>query len=470
MTDLTKLVDSLFWYGFLVCVLLCSFITQSYQTITWLWFSVLFYSFVAMYCVSLIWHGQYNQRAIKAAWPLLFLWLMGIVWLFIQTRCMPGFVLDLPALGAMGVKGLGGSDVLVKPGWLESSCTFSMTPLKTWWLLLENVFILIWLLVTLSLVRTRKRLKQLLSCLLLVIAVHATAGIIAKYTNTLLVDKSTLDGHFFVARAWFVNRNHFAAFLNMGLFACLVIILKMVYRHQVDMTLTAFIDFIMGPKVLLLFAAVVTLAASMLSQSRAGLLSFYGPSVVIIGLLAVYDRKRIPVGKLVALMLSILLMAIVLYGDGFIQRLTDDSLTLGERNLQWVISCHLIKQKIGLGYGGGSYATVFQYFREHQNMRNVVFDQAHNVYLHIWLEQGLLGLSLWLGGLLYTLYKLFNYYKYAESTLVKSVMLGSLGVILAALLQSLVDFNLQIMNIKCYFFIFVAMVFCAPYINQRTRC
>ena len=113
---------------------------------------------------------------------------------------------------------------------------------------------------------------------------------------------------------------------------------------------------------------------------------------------------------------------------------------------------------------------MFQVFREHGDFRQVLFNQAHNDYLHIWLEQGIVGLGLWLALMTVVLRQAFKTFSHSVSTLVAGAALAGSIVILAALLQSLVDFNLHIINIRLYFFVIMACMFAIPEIrHHRTR-
>ena len=140
---------------------------------------------------------------------------------------------------------------------------------------------------------------------------------------------------------------------------------------------------------------------------------------------------------------------------------------MGERTIQWQITLSAILQVPISGYGGGSYGTVFQVFREYSELREVIFNQSHNEYLHICLEQGLIGLTLWLLLISIVFRSALRSLSRTSSSLTKSVLLSSILVLAAALMQATVDFNLQIVNIRIYFFAIMAMIFAVPSTSQR---
>ena len=49
---------------------------------------------------------------------------------------------------------------------------------------------------------------------------------LALNSDVLLVAREQLDGHYHAARAWFVNRNHYAAFLNLTSIASFAYLIK----------------------------------------------------------------------------------------------------------------------------------------------------------------------------------------------------------------------------------------------------
>ena len=140
---------------------------------------------------------------------------------------------------------------------------------------------------------------------------------------------------------------------------------------------------------------------------------------------------------------------------------------LGERTSQWQITLQAIGSAPITGYGAGSYAQVFQSVRGLEDLRQVVYNQAHNQYLHLWLEQGLIGLLLWLSLAWLALKSAHKFILRSKSTLEKSVLIAAFVVILSGLIQALVDFNLQITSIQLYFFLWMALIYVTPDLHSR---
>lgn len=398
-----------------------------------------------------------HWQALKNSKFVLICLILIILWLLLQTMISTKeSVLSLQLYQS------------ITPFWFKPTYLLSIKPDKTLWLMFSNIFILVWFVMSLSLLDSRNRVKQLLIVLLLVGSFHALAGISAMYSGVHLIDIKQLDGHYTAARGWFINRNHYAAFLVIALIGCVVTILKPFVSPKDKLIQRSLIDKSLANKVLFLLGGLLLISAILLSQSRAG---YIGILVSLVLVVAIYSQlTTIAVNKYFVAVCVLILLSLTLYfGNDLILRLTSNTMSLGERVSQWGITWHAIKQSPIFGYGGGSYATVFQLFREYTDLRQVVFNQSHNDYLQLWLEQGLIGLLLWITIIATILRCAIRSILHANSRYVISVTLSALIIIIAGLLQAGVDFNLQIINIRSYFFVIIALIFVMPTIHKNIK-
>ena len=215
------------------------------------------------------------------------------------------------------------------------------------------------------------------------------------------------------------------------------------------------------------FAFILVAVALFLSESRGAFLAFFASFILCVGLLLRNEMFRIQRWYFLFFVVFALVSLSLFFGDGMVDRFKNDALNIGERQTQWLITWQAIKQQFWFGYGAGSYELVFQTFREYADLRAAVYDQAHNDYLHIFLEQGLIGLLLWLGFIAFVIRYIVLNYLQSKSTLISSTLLAGLIVITAILVQSLVDYPLQIMSIRCYFFVIVALLIAVPHIKHE---
>ncbi len=454
-------LDSFIWYAFLGLLVLVSFLDHQFASSKWALLISAFLGLSALHCLSVAFGGRANLAALssaKVACLLLFatILLLGLqLFLPYSTALHDAFILEPQKAPTLA--------------WFTPSMVWSVVPNQTEWLFLKEIAMLTVFTTTLSLVSTRLRVKQLFVVILCVGLLHALVGSLAKFAGLSLVDLKQLDGHFSAARGWFVNRNHFASFVSLTMVGAMTFFLKDLLRDKPSNVVSMVFSQLLGSRAPLFAVLLISLVAIILSQSRAGFLGLMFVCWIPVFFLVEKGQRTGLWWKFVLPVTVIVIGTLWYFGGELIERLSGDAMSLGERILQWEVTWSAIKNEWLLGYGGNSYETVFQIEREYADLRQVVFDQSHNHYLHIWLEQGLLGLLFWLGLIGMTSIHALQAFKNSSSTLVAASMLAIIVVMTAALLQAGVDFNLQIPNIRYYFFVIIALTYSIPTIKQSTR-
>lgn len=451
-------IDSLFWYAYLGLLVVISLLSVRYGNRDWLQLASLFYFFCAFYLVLILAGAQYNKQALYAARLPIAIFAIMLAWMLIQCIAPISSHYFFTTI----------FNVAAKPDWFSPEYYLSVDPWRSQWILFSNLFVFCGFCLTLAMTTSRKRVKQLLVAIILIGLLHAFIGLYAKFDNLILVDKKAVDGHFDAARGLFVNRNHYASFISLTLFGALSYFLKglMQEEHDRKPTLIA-LDLLLSPNVVYITATVVGLIALILSESRAGLFGLTGAFIVIVTFAALYDERVSRKGMIFVVIFLLLVCLYLIFGQNIMTRLSEQGFSLGERLIQWQITWQAILDAPLLGYGAGSYATVFQAYREHIELRQVIFDQAHNEYLQLWLEQGLFGLFLFVMLMAVVINHMLKTFIKSPSRLMKALMISGLIVIIASLLQSAVDFNLQIINIRCFFFVIIALMYVAVSFSSK---
>ncbi len=451
-----RIVDKIFWYTFLAMLFYLSFATDRYASAHWMWFSAALYLFSAAYFSSLLMGGRANYKAMITAKVFIVIWLCVLIIHALQ--------LVLPI--QTPIHKLFSPNAANAPEWYQPDLVLSLVPHQTQWVLMRELIVLMIFILSLFLIDSRRRIKQLLFLLLLVGASHAVIAILAKFGNVYLVNVAALDGHNTPARGVFVNRNHLSAFVGLCLSGSLALQIHwLIHQHKQSLQSLLIKQFLSG-QFFVLLAFIVSFTAMVLSESRAGILAFSVSLILIMSMLTkrVIERQTL---LTVIVPVAVLCCALSLYfGQEILQKIASNGLSIGERGEQWQLTWQAIKGSLLFGYGVGSYSTVFQIFREYSDLRQVTFDQSHNDFLHIWLEQGLVGLVAWLALLLVLMRAAIRSLSTTQSSLVVAVLSSCMIVFVAALIQSTVDFNLQISNIRSYFFVIMALVFAAPHVRH----
>lgn len=463
------ILDAFIWYAYLVLLIAVSFVNDYYSSQTWLLLSACMYAISGLCVFSAINGGRCNWAGLKLARRALLVIAAMLLLLLLQMTLPIGQHAELTLLS-------GASSSAITPQgfaseWLTPAGLWSIVPEKTRWLFNSELLIFSIFALSIALVSSRRRLKQLLTVILIVGVFHSLVGIIAKYGGITLVDILQLDGHFTAARGWFINRNHFAAFISLCLVSALAMQVKSLMSVKRERPIAMVLAQFMSYQIAYIFALTVGIIAIVLSQSRAGFLAFF-LSLILVLIVFGKGGSTKSLGfrrRNLIFPAAVIVLAVILYfGGDLLRRFSSDAL-FGERLSQWSLTWQAIEQAWLFGYGGNSYADVFQVFRGYQDFRQVVFNQAHNDYLHIWLEQGLVGLVLWLGLIAIALRAAFRGFRTSASRFSQAVLISVSVVIIAALAQSAVDFNLQILNIRVYFFVIMSLVFSVPAIRHKEK-
>ena len=457
-------LDAFIWCSYLLLLFVASFLNELYSSQSWLQFSGCIYLLSGLAIVSALNGGCCNWNALVDARYTVMLLCAMLLLLILQMSVPLGGHSERLLLSNSTFQG-------ASPNWFEVPRTWSIVPEKTRWLFNSEVLIFSSFALSIAVVSSRRRIKQLLIVLLMAGLTHSLVGIFTKYDELILVDIRQLDGHFSAARGWFINRNHFAAFISLCLLGPLSFQFKLLLTQKPERTASLLVNQLMSYRVLYLLCLILGVVALVLSQSRAGFLSFSLSLLLVLGVFVkskTVKSLRFRGHCLILVMIIGIGLIVIYFGAELLLRFSSNSL-LGERASQWELTWLAIKQAWLIGYGGNSYADVFQIYRGYQDFRQVLFNQSHNDYLHIWLEQGLLGLGLWISVLFLVLRAAYKNAVSSTSALVSAVMISTVVVILAALAQAAVDFNLQILNIRYYFFVIMSLVFSVPTVMQSSE-
>lgn len=341
------------------------------------------------------------------------------------------------------------------------------------YLMLGLAYCLLYLLV-IGLFNTRKRLSLLLG-------VIVASGVFQAFYGTIM----TLSGiewlllepkvfHVDHATGTFVNRNHLAGYLELAL-GCGIGLL-MALRGEGRFRWASLFETLMGPKMRLRLGLVIMVIALVMSHSRMGNTAFFSSLLIVGGLFVLIDRKnRLRNGLLLA---SIIIIDILVISQYFgLDQLRDRivSTRMSEVVVDGVVveaaneyrgtvfteAWPLAKANPIVGQGAGSFEAVFPPYAGPSVPLH--YDHAHNDFLQFFIEYGALGM---LPLVLFVLLSLF----YAFRAIVKqrSVYRGGVGLgaalaILALMIHSATDFNLQIPANAATFIVVCAIAVLANY-------
>ena len=245
----------------------------------------------------------------------------------------------------------------------------------------------------------------------------------------------------------FVNRHNFAAFMEMTIAVPLGLM---------------FTGAIARDKRLLVLTAVLLMGASLLlSGSRGGLVAFVAEVIFLVLLTTgIKSRKNVALklGLAGLLLLAVVGGAVFVGGDTSLTRVADTvssgELTTGRSNI-WGVTLDVIKANLPFGAGLGAFGVAYTPHDTMSGLERV--EQAHNDYLQVLADAGLVGLII--GG--FFLARLFMVAKGAlaiRNNYRQGIAFGALAGIFAILVHSIFDFVLHTTAVSVLFVTLIALL------------
>jgi len=256
----------------------------------------------------------------------------------------------------------------------------------------------------------------------------------------------------------YVNHNHYAGLMELLIPIPLVLSLTHLTHHR-ERTIAG-------------VAAAIMTGTVFLSGSRGGMLAVLVEFLVLAVVLFRYRkgvRVAIGVGAFAVVLISLLAW---LGGSQLTERVSSIStearteISGGMRLSIDRDAFRMFLQKPLLGWGLRTFPVVYPQFRSFYT--NFFVNEAHNDYLQLLAEMGLLGFGVmaWFLVVVFrrAVGKIANWTSDVSGAVTLACMLGSIGI----LVHSLVDFNLQIPANAALFYVFCTVA-AAPPLLQRAR-
>lgn len=339
---------------------------------------------------------------------------------------------------------------------MEASLTISVDPHATrdfWFKTLAYgcIFSL-----TLLLVNTRQRLELLLKTLVIsgtLQALYGSVMVLSGLEYGFFIKKFVGQG---TATGTFVNRNHLAGYLNLCLAVGLGLMISKLGGEAVHtwrQRLRSIVRLLLGEKTRLRIYLIVMVIALVLTRSRMGNTAFFA-STLIVGALGLLLMRNAPRSTLFFLA-SVVALDIVIVGTWFgvdqvakriqqteITTNTDNPLPTEDRDEVGRLASHYAKDYWLTGSGGGTFYVVFPTYAN----QSIVgfYDHAHNDYLQLLTETGVIGLSLCSLIVLLATVQALLALRRRKNPLMRGTAFGVTLAICWLAIHSTVDFNMQI--------------------------
>ncbi|MGZ5088244.1 MAG: O-antigen ligase family protein [Usitatibacter sp.] len=425
----------------------------------WAWGVLEAWAFLLLAAWLLLWGAGWVRvsNPLRRSWPA---WIVLGAWIALQAvHVVPMPVSWISALSPESARVHSWvADVGIRP----DMATLSVEPNASRVSLLKTLAYAAVFFLVLAVVNRRSRVLMLARALVYSALVFSVYAVLMHLEGAQLDYFGILIRHGDSASGTFVNRNHFAGYLEMTLAVGIGLLIATLSDRSAD-TWKKFvrqtIEWILSPKMVLRLALCVLVIALTTTHSRMGNTAFFA-SLLVAGLLGIV-LSRYATRNTVLLLASLVAIDLLIVGSWFgveklAQRIEQTTVQdVQDREEPAAYSLDLIRNYPVFGSGPGSFYIVYPGYRKEQAM--AFFDHAHNDYAEIASDSGVLGLGLLgafvamsLGAALLAQWR-------RRDPLMRGMAFACVMGVTAILIHSWVDFNLQIPSNAVYFMVLLAL-------------
>jgi O-antigen ligase len=324
--------------------------------------------------------------------------------------------------------------------------TISLDPFATQVTALHFFALFLFFSVTLVMLDSASRIRKLVTVLMIFGFVYAFFAILQSVLSPDKIYGIYESRSAAAPFGSFVNRHNFAAYMEMML--CLPLGLLFAGAVARD------------KRLLYITAAALMGVALLLSSSRGGFVAFLAEIIVLV--LLTQSKSHGKLGLKTAL--SVLLIGAVVGGAFFVggetsltriaETSTTEDVTTGRAHI-WRQTVAVIKSNLPLGAGLGAFGVAYTPHDNLSGMERV--EQAHNDYLQVLADAGIVGLLLGLF-FVYLLIRLGLKAGRIENTYRRGVAIGAFAGCVAILVHSIFDFVLHTTAISILFLVLVSLL------------
>ena len=305
---------------------------------------------------------------------------------------------------------------------------------------------------TLILLSDRRRIRMMLFAIA-VGGVFQSVLAVSQWMNLLALDTNSAVA----ASGTFVNKNHFAAYLNMVV-ACLIGLVLFDSYSDKARSGGKSSDWTASRNVLVSFLCIVVFAL-VITQSRGAGISFVVSMATLLISIGMNPTGRDRFGLKLLVLAIISLSVAAFFGQEIISdRILSAEQDVSSRTEIWTLTTQLIKDFLLFGVGVGNYAAAIPLY-ESKNM-GVFINHAHNDYLELLAEQGVVGFSILAFIIFACALKALKIVMYCKDP--KILIITGVGIfgVTSMLAHAVVDFNFYIPSNAAYFYVFLALMVC----------
>ena len=336
--------------------------------------------------------------------------------------------------------------------------SLSLDPYSTRLVLVQLATLLIYFAATLVFIDTPHRLRILVRTIMVFGFLLAIFGLTQSFTSPTKVywirelNQSTAFGPF-------INRHHFAGYMELTI----ALPLGLLFSGAVEKE----------KRIIYLFIAGLMGVALVMTASRGGIISLVAEILFLVVVTAIWRKpserrrrvkrsqrlKRVAgrLGMAGALLLGLFLGVVLLGGEFSINRFIDsvntDDPTTGRAHF-WAVTVDIIKAHPFLGTGLGAFGVIYTRYDSRNGLYRL--EQAHNDYLQILSDAGIVGAVIALSFVVLLFYKALVRAR-SRDDFRRGVALAALSGCFAVLVHSFFDFTLHTTSNALLFLVLAAI-------------
>lgn len=324
--------------------------------------------------------------------------------------------------------------------------TISLEPFWTQVAALHFLAYLIFLAALLTFIDSAGRLKTIISFITIFGFAYAFFAVLQAFLSPNKI-YGVYEAQFAVPFGSFVNRHNFAAYMEMTIAVPLGLL---------------FTGAIGRDKRLIYITAIGLMGiALLLSGSRGGLVSLLAEIfflVIITAQTKSAGRLGLKIAFAVALVATIIAGALLIGGESSLSRFAEtassNNFTTNRTHI-WSITLDVIKNNLPFGTGYGAFGVAYTPYDSFNGLERV--EQAHNDYLQIMADAGIVGLIIG-AFFIFQLFRVGLRYAKTSDRYLRGAAAGALAGCFAVLVHSLFDFVLHTTAVALLFITLVSMV------------
>ena len=406
----------------------------------------------------------------RAKWFLVLL----IIWLIVQAIYVVPMPMRWIALISPEAAAMHALTATLNMNTADSWKTLAVDPHAAMVSWLKSLCYVLGFVMTLAVITTRQRAQQFAYTLVLSGVLMAVFGILLHLGGINLEWFGTLIAHGAEASGTFANRNHFAGYLEMTLAIGIGLLIAGLkdYRAQTwKQFFRHFIEWILSAKMRLRLMLCIMVIALVATHSRMGNTGFFS-SLLIAGVIGIALARHASRGTVI-LLVSLIVIDLFIVGSWFgvdklAQRLEQTTMADVEvRQDPSAYALKIIQDYPAVGSGPGSFYTVFPRYRGPDVV--ALFEHAHNDYAQFAAESGVIGFGLLGLMVTWSLAVAIRAQYIRRDPLMRGLSFASIMGIVAILIHSSVDFNLQIPSNALLFMVLLALAWLSLHLERRTR-